>query len=64
MRGLAELNQMTSEVMSVKVVVAGEENSLKGNSGVHRVILMAVEGQAWSSSCRWNQVRTRALISS
>lgn len=36
---LAELNQMPYEIMSVKVVVAGEENSLKGDSRVHGIVL-------------------------
>lgn len=37
--GLAERNQMTSDIMSVKVVVGGEENSLKGDCRVPRVVL-------------------------
>lgn len=36
--GLAELNQMTDEIMLVEVVVAGGENSLKGNYRVHRLV--------------------------
>lgn len=32
--GLAELNQVMCEIMSVKVVVGGEENNVKGNSRV------------------------------
>lgn len=66
---LAELNQMACEIMSVKVVVGGEENSLKGNSRVHRVVLcgsgrtgleqlLQMEGQELPL------VRTSALISS
>lgn len=35
--GLAELNQMIDEI-TLEVVVAGGENSLKGNYRVHRVV--------------------------